>query len=178
MQRNHLLESLELFKNSRFFTDEEQEDYDSLIEFITTNQGCFERENPGHITGSVWIINNEETHALLTHHKKLGMWLQLGGHADGDPHIPTVAMKEAVEESGIEDLEFVIEGIYDIDIHPLPSKCLAHYDIRYILKAPPNAIYTVSHESHDLAWVEIAQLSEYTTAPSVERMARKMIVLR
>ncbi len=178
MHRNHLLESLEFFEQSPFYTAEEHENYDTLIEFITANPGCFERDNPGHITGSVWIINEAGTHALLTHHKKLGMWLQLGGHADGEPHIPTVAMKEAREESGIEDLEFVIAGIFDIDIHPIPNKCLAHYDIRYLLKAGPHATYTVSPESHDLAWVPIEKLSEYTTAPSVERMARKMTLLR
>ncbi len=178
MQRNHLLESLELFKNSPFFTDEERDDYETLIEFITTNPGCFERENAGHITGSVWLINHEGTHALLTHHKKLGKWLQLGGHADGDPHIPRVAMKEAVEESGIEGLTFVMEGIFDIDIHPIPNQCLVHYDVRYLIKAGPNANYTVSHESHDLAWVPLEKLSYYTTAQSVLRMAQKMVLSR
>ncbi len=177
MHRKHLLESLATYRVSPLITEEELEDYEKLIEFINTNPECFERENAGHITGSVWLVNDEMTHVLLTHHKKLGMWIQLGGHADGDPDIQSVAMKEAQEESGITGLTFAHEGIFDIDIHPIPNKCLFHYDVRYLIQAPPGATYTVSHESHDLAWVSLVKLSEYTKAPSVTRMAQKMVRL-
>ena len=179
MQRSNLLESLKLFKDSRFLTEEEHSDYAKLVEFVQNNPGCFEREHLGHITGSVWIINHEETHALLTHHRKLNIWLQLGGHAYGDPDIPAVALKEAYEESGIENLEFIFPEIYDIDIHPIPNhKCVAHYDVRYLLKAGPGATYIVSEESHDLAWVPFEKIPDYTTAPSVVRMADKMMLIR
>ncbi len=174
MHRKQLLDSLKLYVTSTFFMPEEQHHYEELIQFITDNPACFERENVGHITGSVWIINHEHTHALLTHHKKLGIWLQLGGHADGDPHIPSVALKEAHEESGIEELEFVTQEIYDIDIHPIPNKCTFHYDVRYLIRAPKGAQYVVSEESHDLAWVALDQMEEYTTCRSVLRMAEKV----
>ncbi len=174
MHRKYLLESLSKYKDSTFFTKEEQQHHKDLIEFINANPDCFDRECVGHVTGSVWLINHEETHVLLTHHKKLGIWLQLGGHADGDPHIPQVALKEAYEESGIDELEFVFPEIFDIDIHPIPNKCVAHYDVRYLIKAGPNATYTVSHESHDLAWVSFDRIQEYTTHPSIMRMTEKM----
>lgn len=174
MERNHLLKSLERFRRSAFFSHDEHKYYEQIVAFIHAHPGCFQRENPGHITGSIWLVNHDLSQVLLTHHKKLGMWLQLGGHADGDPHIPSVAMKEAQEESGIEGLIFLEEGIFDIDIHLIPNACIAHYDIRYLIQAPKDAPYAVSAESHDLAWVPLEKLESYTTAPSITRMAQKL----
>ena len=57
-----------------------------LIQFVTSHSACFERSlQVGHVTGSAWVVNQAGTHVLLTHHRKLNKWLQLGGHADGDP---------------------------------------------------------------------------------------------
>ena len=48
---------------------------------------CFARTCiPGHITGSVWRASHDHTRFLLTHHRKLNRWLQLGGHSDGNPN--------------------------------------------------------------------------------------------
>lgn len=173
MNRQPLLASLKTYQQSPFFMDEEQSHYDQLLTFINDNPRCFERDNHGHVTGSVWLINHDHTHVLLTHHKKLDRWLQLGGHADGDHLIHSVAMKEAQEESGIEGLSLVTEEIFDIDIHAIPNKCAYHYDIRYVIKAPQGAQYNVSEESHDLAWVALDKLTDYTTSRSVLRMAEK-----
>ncbi len=177
MHRKQLLKSLKDYLSGRFFMEEEQQHHGELIQFIHDNAHCFARENIGHVTGSAWLINHEHTHVLLTHHKKLGIWLQLGGHADGEHHIPTVALKEAHEESGIESLTFVTEEIYDIDIHAIPNKCTFHYDVRYLIKAPQGAQYIVSEESHDLAWVPLDKIEEYTTSRSVLRMAEKIRLL-
>jgi len=177
MQRKQLLNSLKEYKESRFFSPGEEAQYTQLITFINANPGCFSRENPGHITGSVWLVNYDLTQVLLTHHKKLGQWFQLGGHADDDPHISSVAMKEAQEESGIESLRFLDEGIYDIDIHAIPNKCIAHYDIRYLIQAPKNAQFTVSDESHTLAWVSFENIPRYNGDLSIMRMVKKMLRL-
>lgn len=177
MKRNHILTSLNLYRNSAFITPEELQTYDQFVAFINSSPECFERDNEGHVTGSAWVVSHDMTHVLLTHHKKLGIWIQLGGHADGSSHMPTVAMKEAQEESGIADLTFVMEGIYDIDMHLIPNKCSAHYDIRYIIQAPPAAVYKVSHESHDLAWVPLEKLSSYNNTPSLMRMAEKVSLI-
>ena len=117
MHRNLLLSNLAKYYTRNLITQEERQKYNQLKEFIATNPHCFERKNKGHITGSVWLVNHDMTQVLLTHHKKLKIWLQLGGHADGDPDIKAVALKEAQEESGIGHLEFVYDDIFDFDIH-------------------------------------------------------------
>jgi len=45
------------------------------------------------------LIDSKGERVLLTHHKKLGKWLQLGGHSDGNSNMLDVALKEAKEES-------------------------------------------------------------------------------
>ncbi len=144
---------------------------------MTANEDCFKPElQIGHVTGSAWIVNKARDVALLTHHKKLNIWVQLGGHADGDSNIQRVAEREALEESGLMDLVTVSPEIFDIDIHEIPARKTEpahyHYDCRFLIQAETED-YTVSDESHDLKWIPLADMSTYTTEESVLRMVRK-----
>jgi len=90
------------FKHYRVRYPEETAVVERVSSFVDANTDCFSRELPiGHITGSAWILDSTGTRALLTHHKKLNIWVQLGGHADGDPNVEQVAYREAIEESGL-----------------------------------------------------------------------------
>ena len=82
-----------------------------VIAFIKNTPECFSRSHAeGHITGSAWLVNNHQQ-VLLTYHKKLHKWIQLGGHADGNPSVLNVALKEAEEESGILDLKLISDAV-------------------------------------------------------------------
>lgn len=133
----------------------------------------------GHFTASCWLVDRSGDRALLTHHRKLGMWLQLGGHADGERDLQVVALKEAEEESGLSGLS-IAAGIFDLDRHWIPEHkgvpAHWHYDVRYVVHAGEDEAYTVSEESHDLAWRTIADLAvEVGIDASVQRMARKWL---
>ena len=133
----------------------------------------------GHFTASCWLVDRSGERTLLTHHRKLGLWLQLGGHADGERDLRIAALKEAEEESGLHDLR-IEPAIFDLDRHWIPEhKGVAahwHYDVRYVVHAGEDEAYTVSDESHDLAWRQVAELAvEAGTDPSVQRMARKWL---
>ena len=177
MHRNSLLTELEHYGLTEYITKEELTVLPRFIKFIHENPDCFARTNSGHITGSTWIVNHNYSHALLTHHKKLNLWLQLGGHAGGDTDIKAVALKEAEEESGITDFKFLMPIIFDIDIHPIPGPCTYHYDIRFLLQAPTGASYQVSEESHDLRWIAHTKIDSYSKERSVLRMAEKIVAL-
>ncbi|GIS73179.1 MAG: hypothetical protein CM1200mP10_27560 [Candidatus Neomarinimicrobiota bacterium] len=78
-----------------------------MLKFLDEETGYFLRNNyNGHFTGSAWIISPDKSYILMTHHKKLGKWIQLGGHADGESDLLKVALREATEESGINNLKF------------------------------------------------------------------------
>lgn len=177
MHRNDLLSKL---RNYREKWPGEKPMADRLIAFTEENPNCFERSlQIGHITGSAWVVNKAGTHVLLTHHKKLDMWLQLGGHADGNADILDAARQEALEESGFQTLETIGTEIFDIDIHLIPERksepAHHHHDIRFIFQCLENEDYIVSDESHDLAWAEIQSLENYTSEESMLRMKKKWL---
>ena len=76
---------------------------------------------PGHLTGAALLVDSTRTRVLLNHHRKLGRWLQFGGHADGDANLLGVAWRETVEESGIEPMTFSRRPI-DLDVHVIPAR--------------------------------------------------------
>lgn len=153
-----------------------------FVEFVVGHEDCFQRtlEWPGHVTGSAWIVAPEGDAVLLTHHRKLDLWIQLGGHADGNPDVLDVALREGLEESGLPSLEPLDALLpFDIDIHTIPARKTEpvheHFDVRYAFRAP-HRDFVVSEESHDLAWVPITELTEYTQDASVLRMADKWLI--
>lgn len=155
--------------------------------FVEANPRCFERSlsAPGHVTGSAWIVDPAGAAVLLTHHRKLDLWIQLGGHADGDPDVLAVARREGLEESGLCGLELIHpdaaadEGLpvpFDVDIHEIPARRTEaahfHFDVRYAFRADSRAVIT-SDESHALAWVPVEEVHRYTSDVSVARMLDK-----
>jgi 8-oxo-dGTP pyrophosphatase MutT (NUDIX family) len=153
---------------------------DEFTRFLGSAPAVFERAHAiGHFTGSAWLVSADGARVLLTHHRKLNAWLQLGGHADGDTDLARVALREAEEESGLCDL--VVEPtIFDIDRHRIPARRDEpehwHYDVRYVVRAMRDEAFVVSDESHALAWRQVRELVDDQTADdSVRRMAAKWL---
>ncbi|MDR3156015.1 MAG: NUDIX hydrolase [Holosporaceae bacterium] len=131
-----------------------------MLDFLNSHEDCFERSlSIGHFTGSCWLVNCDETKFLLTLHKKMGFWLQLGGHADGDHDLVRVSLKEAYEESGLRNIELLSEEIFDIGVHLIPEykeiPAHYHYDVRFLLKTTNgDDDIQISDESTDLRWFD------------------------
>ncbi|MEW2622529.1 NUDIX hydrolase [Streptomyces sp. NPDC048106] len=105
----------------------------------------------GHITASALVIEPETGRVLLTLHRKLRMWLQMGGHCEqGDTTLAGAALREATEESGITTLRLLETGPVRLDRHHTP--CAWHLDVQYAAVAPPGAVEAISDESLELRW--------------------------
>lgn len=190
MHRRPLLTALERYASGH---PDEAEMVTRFQRFVEAHPRCFERSlaSPGHVTGSAWIVDPAGEAVLLTHHRKLDLWIQLGGHADGDPDVLAVARREGLEESGLGSLEVIgsdsdstaaldtgLPVPFDVDIHAIPARrdepAHFHFDVRYAFQARSRGVIT-SDESHALAWVPIGDLPRYTTDSSVARMASKWL---
>lgn len=178
MIQNQLATQLQAYKP----TQEEKEDTQRIIDFITAHDDCFERSlKIGHITASSWLLNKAGTHALLMHHAKLNLWVQLGGHCDGESDVLAVAIKEAQEESGIQDIVAVSPDIFDVDVHLIPETAKEpahyHYDIRFLLQVASDENFVQNHESKELRWIPACWDALPTRERSVARMFEKWLAL-
>jgi 8-oxo-dGTP pyrophosphatase MutT (NUDIX family) len=180
MFRRDLIQDLQSHKA---FDEREHVMRDAIIQFVETFEDCAARElQIGHLTGSAWIVNEELTHTLLTYHRKLNLWVQLGGHVENDVDMLSASLREAREESGLQDLQLLVPHIFDVDIHTIPARKDEpqhfHYDIRYAFRADRHVPLTVSSESRKLAWVAFDEIESLTREESILRMVRKTAELK
>ncbi|MER7789377.1 NUDIX hydrolase [Streptomyces sp. NPDC097640] len=113
--------------------------------------GMWKACQDGHITASALVIDPSQERVLLTLHRKLKMWLQMGGHCEPeDATLAGAALREATEESGIEGLTLLPGGPVRLDRHRTP--CAWHLDVQYAALAPRGAVAAISEESLDLRW--------------------------
>lgn len=161
------------------FDDDDRQAAAKTAQFVRDNAGFGERTlEVGQVTASAWIVNEAGEKVLLTHHAKLNIWVQLGGHLeDGDASVAAAALREAREESGLTSVRLVSERVFDVDVHLIPARGAVpahfHYDLRFLCVADSREPLRVSDESHALAWVAVAEVSSLTQEHSVLRMLEK-----
>lgn len=121
--------------------------------------GMWKACRQGHITASALVVDPSRERVLLTLHRKLRMWLQMGGHCEpGDAGVAAAALREATEESGIGGLTLLPGGPVRLDRHSTP--CAWHLDVQYAALAAPGAVEAISDESLDLRWFPYAEVAE------------------
>ncbi|MFV0127914.1 NUDIX hydrolase [Streptomyces sp. HMX112] len=134
--------------------------------------GMWKACGAGHLTASALVVDPERGRVLLTLHRKLGMWLQMGGHCEpGDATVAAAALREATEESGVPGLTLLPGGPVRLDRHAIPAPCHWHLDVQYVALAPPDAVEAISDESLDLRWFgydEVATVADESVVRLVE----------
>jgi 8-oxo-dGTP pyrophosphatase MutT (NUDIX family) len=122
-------------------------------------------------------MDADRTRFLLTLHRKLGRWLNPGGHADGDSDLAAVGLREAQEESGLKSVRLLSRALFDFDRHWIPERKDVpghfHYDFRFLCEADPLEPLQISEESVDLAWVSRAEVLALNPDESMRRLVSK-----
>lgn len=110
--------------------------------------------DPTHVTGSA-IVLDPGGRVLLHRHKRLGRWLQPGGHLDPGEDPAQAARREAREETGVA-AEHPATGptLIHVDIHEGPRGHV-HIDLRYLLWClTPQEPDPDPGESPEVAWLD------------------------
>jgi len=142
--------------------EEEARDRDRILGFVLRHEHPFDRAIlEGHLTGSAITVSPDGDRVLLLHHRKLGRWLQPGGHGDpGETTGEEVALREALEESGLRGLRLhpAAPRPLDVDVHDIPARgsepAHEHLDLRYLVVAPEGGrVAPDLAELHEIRWV-------------------------
>lgn len=171
-----LLQSLEAYHPH---DAQEKESVDKAIALLQQTSDCFLRSDfPNHFVAGVWLVSPDGDKALLMHHAFLGRWLQCGGHADGHVNLLNVALREAQEESGIENILPLSPEVFDVDVHDIPANAKknepahVHYSVNYLMRALDEQFFG-NAESLAVKWFTVDELDRLDVSPSVARMREK-----
>lgn len=195
-----LLEQLERYRSYWFGPTktnikENPEEIHRMVDFLKNNENCFDRSLLiGHVTGAGLVVTPDYSRVLLTLHKKLGKWLQLGGHCDGNPRVHESALRECEEESGLTELALIDVApllkipesgaplFFDIDIHEIPERKTEpahyHYDFRYLVRSNHPEKIAMSDESDALKWFTTEEAMKVTQERSMHRQFEKLLFLK
>jgi 8-oxo-dGTP pyrophosphatase MutT (NUDIX family) len=159
--------------------------YGNFQELLRKERAFFrDHFDPGHFTGSSFVFDFERERALLMHHKKLDIWVQPGGHADGDDNLLRVAHRELWEECGLAGLSLAWNGIFDLDRHNIPERASEaahqHFDVRFLWKADcqKDLVKIDRNEVKDTRWLNIAEAGALGVDTSVKRLFEKALALK
>lgn len=145
----------------------------------------FSRKNfEGHVTASALVFNPEMDKVLLIHHKGLNKWLQPGGHVENDATLWDAAVREVVEETGINGVQpHAWHGKHggiplDVDTHDIPARPQKgepqhiHHDCLYLAIAPAATAVTLQlEEVTDAKWQPLDYLK---TDPRLARVYKRV----
>ncbi len=152
-----------------------------VLALVEGEPACFSRSafTPGHVTGSAFILRADTGGVLLHRHRRLGAWLQLGGHDEGEHDPAVTALREGAEESGLSDLVLLSPDILDVDVHLIPAgkgePPHEHHDVRYaLLTRTPGAIRRDAAESLDLGWFSPEEAMRRMNEPGATRALTRL----
>jgi 8-oxo-dGTP pyrophosphatase MutT (NUDIX family) len=144
--------------DSYFVINQGQQDLQNTINSMRyLDRNFFDRNcYPYHFTASAWIVDKKRENALLIFHNKLQLWLQPGGHSDGETNLSKVAFREAYEETGLKSLHLISTIVFDFDITPIPANnkenAHAHLDVRFLIEADNEEEIIESDETSGAKW--------------------------
>lgn len=183
MTRQQLTDAIEKY---RPYNEQEEMDQPLILNWIKNEKDAFLRENKiAHITASAWVVNKDRSKVLMVYHNIYHSWSWLGGHADGETDLLSVAIREVKEEAGISNVYPVSEEIFSlesltVDGHVKKGKYVSshlHLNVTYLLEADPKENVSVkADENSGVAWFSPEEALKKSTEPwFVERVYAKLI---
>lgn len=172
-------------KNYRPCNEQEQRDKDVILNFIAANADAFCRTNlVAHMTASAWVVNNARDRVLMVYHNIYDSWSWTGGHADGETDLLSVALREVREETGLENLRLLSDGIYSLEVltvdghekrgEYVPSHL--HLNVTYLVEADEReALHICEAENSGVRWFTLdGALAASSEKWFVERIYSKL----
>jgi len=147
------------FLETALLADGQEHYRDEVLRFCAQHPDALHRSClDGHLTASAYVVDLDREAVALIHHRKLGSWLQPGGHADGEGNLALVARTEVREEIGLEALHWALPA-FDLNVHPIPARGAEpehlHLDLRFLAIATHRQeLVADAAETRGAAWID------------------------
>lgn len=167
------------------YNEQERNDKCVMLGLLDTQADILSRDNrTAHFTASSWLINAARTRVLMVYHNIYHSWSWTGGHADGEADLLQVAMREAMEETGVKNIRTVSKDIFSLEILTVdghikrgsyvPSHL--HLNVTYLLEADEQETLCVKpDENSGVRWFFLEEALQACTEPwMAERIYAKL----
>lgn len=166
------------------WNEQEETDRAVMLRLLLEQPDIFLRQNQAaHFSASSWIVDAKREQTLMAYHKLYDAWAWTGGHADGETDLLAVALREALEETGIHARPISPE-IFSLEIitvngHEKRGQYVGshvHLNVTYLLEADPLApIHAKEDENTGVRWFSLKEALENSTEPwMVSRIYSKL----
>lgn len=177
-----LIEKLQAFQP---FNEQEARDKEMLLQQLKTQKDIFLRSNrTAHMSASAWVVNHERNKVLMAYHNIYDSWSWLGGHADGQENLLSVALREVKEESGVSHVRPVTDDIFSVEVltvdgHEKNGEYVSshlHLNVTYLLEAGEDErLQMKPDENSGVAWFGLEEAVEASSEVWFrERIYRKL----
>ena len=166
------------------YNEQEQKDKETMLKYLNTFDNTLTRKNEfGHFTASSWIVNPQRTKVLVIYHNIYQSWGWTGGHCDGENDLLQVAIREAKEETSIEHIRPLKEGIYSLEIvcvdgHVKKGKYVSahvHLNLTFLLEADEKDILKIKEdENSGVKWIDIQEAIQITNEENMKPIYQKL----
>lgn len=166
------------------YNTQEEKDKELILRYMDTFDDVLTRDNEfAHFTASAWLVNQDRTKALMVYHNIYNSWSWVGGHADGEADLLKVAIKEAKEETGLQQVKPVTEDIFSLEIlgvaaHEKRGKHVAthvHLNVTYLLEGDEQELLRIKpDENSDIKWFPLEEAVAASTEPDLQVVYRKL----
>ena len=166
------------------YNEQEINDKDIMLECLERYDDVLTRDNRiCHFTASNWIVNKQRTKILMAYHNIYKSWAWTGGHADGNEDLCQVALKEAKEETGVQNLKLLSDGIYAIQIltvdsHIKKGKFVSdhlHLDCCFLFEADEEELLQEKEDENSaIGWIEIERVTEVKKKKKMRPVYKKL----
>ena len=155
--------------------EQEEQDKKLMLYCLKHQENIFSRENAlVHMTASAWVVNKARTKVLMVYHNIYDSWSWMGGHADGEEDLLSVALREVQEESGIRQVHPVTEDIYSLEVltvdghvkHGAYVSSHLHLNVTYLLEASEEeSLHMKPDENSGVAWFGLEETVKASSEP-------------
>lgn len=165
-------------------TEQEEVDKKAILDFIENNDDVLYRSNlVAHMTSSAIVTNASMSKVLFAYHNIYNSWSWVGGHNDGNPNLLEVAMKEAKEETGVENIapkksDLIALDVVHVTNHHKNGAFVPdhlHLNATYHLIADESDPLVVKEDENSaVRWFDIDEVLEYVDEPRMVPIYKKI----